>query len=116
MNIIYESGIISATNTDVLSGGRLNAIPFNGILTFRFQSDLGTAAAHYLLTLQLPGGDVPVDGQQVLAGEGSAVIGVINSRTCLTFKFRARTGGHFVVSLTETGTAVCTYEAVLAPG
>lgn len=113
MNIIYESQIISATNTDVLSVGRLNSIPYNGTLSLRFSSDLGTAAANFSLTLQLPGGDVPVDGQQVLAG---GVIGGIDLRTCMMFKFRARQGGHFVVSLTETGTAVCTFEAVLSPG
>lgn len=113
MNLIYEGQIISATNTDVLSVGRLNAIPYNGILSLRFSSDLGTAAANYSLTIQLPGGDVPVDGQQVLAG---GVIGGIDIRTCLQFKFQARQGGHFVVSLTETGTAVCMFEAVLTPG
>lgn len=113
MNIIYENQILSATNADVLSVGRLNAIPYNGILHLRFASDLGTAAANWSLTIQLPGGDVPVDGQQVLAG---GVIGGIDARTCQAFKFRASQGGHFVVSLTETGTAVCTFEAMLTPG
>ncbi len=113
MNLIYEMRILSATDADVLSTGRLNAIPYNGILSLRFSSDLGTAAANYVLTIQLPGGDVPVDGQQVLAG---GVIGGVDIRTCTSFKFRARQGGHFVVSLTETGTAVCAFEAVLSPG
>lgn len=113
--MIYEAGIISATNTDILGAGRLNSIPYAGTLLLRFQSDLGTAAANFFLTIQLPDGKVPVDGQQVLAGEGAAVIGVINQRTALMFKFPARAGGHFVVSLTETGTAVCTYEAMLIP-
>jgi len=113
MNVIYENQIISGTNTDVLSVGRLNAIPYNGILELRFSSDLGTAAANYSLTIQLPGGDVPVDSQQVLAG---GVIGGLDVRTCNIFKFRASIGGHFVVSLTETGTAVCTFEAMLRPG
>lgn len=112
MNIIYENQILSGTNTDVLSIGRLNAIPYNGTLHLRFSSDLGTAAANYSLTIQLPGGDVPVDGQQVLAG---GVIGGLDVRTANVFKFPARQGGHFVVSLTETGTAVCTFEAVLVP-
>lgn len=109
--MIYESGIISATNTDVLSVGRLNAMPTRGTLILRFLADLGTAAANYSLTLQLPNGDVPVDGQQVPAG---GVIGGINVRDLLEFRFPVtNTGGHFVVSLTETGTAVCFYQAIL---
>lgn len=110
--IIYESLIISGTNTDVLSVGRLNAIPYAGLLTVRFQSDLGTAAANYALTLQLPGGDVPVDNQQVPAG---GVIGGMNIREMLEFTFPAINGGHFVVSLTETGTAVCYCQFILRP-
>ncbi len=112
MNIIYENQIISATNTDVMSVGRLNSIPYNGILALRFSADLGTAAANFSLIIQLPGGDVPVDGQQVIAG---GVIGGLDVRTCNMFKFRATQGGHFIVSLTETGVAVCTFEAVLSP-
>lgn len=112
--MIYESFLISATNTDVMSVGRLNSIPYLGTLLMRFQADLGSAAANYALTIQLPNGDVPVDNQQVLAGEGAAVIGVINTRTCLAFKFPVNaSGGHFIVSLTETGTAVCMCEFML---
>lgn len=111
MNQIYESFLVSATNADLLSAGRLNSIPFRGFLTLRFSSDLGTAAANYVLTLQLPNGDVPVDGMQVPAG---GVIGGMDIRTMLQFRYPiANTGGHFVVSLTETGTAVCFVEAVL---
>ncbi len=114
MKQIFESFLVSATNTDLLSTGRLNSIPFRGILVLRFQSDLGTAAANYSLTLQLPNGDVPVDAQQVPAGQGAAVIGVLDTRTLLEFRYPIEnTGGHFVVSLTETGTAVCFVEAIL---
>lgn len=112
---ILEIQIISATNTDVLSVGRLNAIPYNGILTLDFLSDLGTAAANYSLTVQLPNGDVPIDSQQVPAGS-AAVVGVLDERELLRVRYRATQGGHFVVSLTETGTAVCTFRASLGPG
>lgn len=114
-NMIFESSIVSATNTDLLSAGRLNSIPYRGTLTLRFLADLGTAAANYSLTLQLPNGDVPVDSQQVPAAGGAAVIGVMDSRQLLQFKFPAMNGGHFVVSLTETGTCVCMFQAILTP-
>lgn len=112
--MIFESTLIAATNTDVLSGGRLNAIPHNGMLTLLFLSDLGTAAANYSLTIQLPSGDVPVDGQQVWCAN-PAVVGVLDDRQYMKFTFAAGQGGHFTVSLTETGTCVCMFVAQLTP-
>ncbi len=112
--MIYESSLISATNTDVLAGGRLNAIPYGGTITFQFLADLGTAAASYALTLQLPNGDVPVDNQ-IVPASGSGADMVLDEREVLQLTFVATIGGHFVVSLTETGTAVCAFRAVLRP-
>lgn len=112
--MIFESTNILTTNTDVLSAGRLNAIPYNGTLTLRFLADLGTAAANYVLTIQLPDGSVPVDGQLVPAS-GSGADMVLDDRETLQFTFNASQGGHFTVSLTETGTAVCAFQAILRP-
>jgi len=110
--MIFESSLISATNTDVLSVGRLNSIPYNGTLVLRFLADLGDATNNYTLTIQQPGGDVPVDGQTVQAGS-SALDMVMDDREVMTFSFRATQGGHFTVSLTEAGTAVCAFQAIL---
>lgn len=112
--MIYESTLIVATNTDVLAGGRLNAIPYGGTLTLQFLADLGDASNFYSLTVQLPSGEVPVDGQRVNAS-GSGLDMVLNARELLQFSFAAGQGGHFTVSLTETGTAVCAFVAVLRP-
>jgi len=112
--MIYESQNILATNTDVLSVGRLNSIPYNGKLTLRFLADLATAAAQYVLTIQKPDGSVPVDGQLVQASSSGAD-GVMDDREVLQFTFDASQGGHFIVSLTETGTAVCMFQAILRP-
>ncbi len=112
--MIFESSLISATNTDVLAGGRLNAIPYNGTITFRFLADLGDAANNYVLTLQTPNGDVPVDAQTVWAS-ASGVDMDMDDRNVMQFSLPATLGGHFVVSLTETGTAVCAFVAVLRP-
>lgn len=113
MTPIFESSLISATNTDVLSVGRLNAIPYNGILTLMFLADLGDVTNNYDLTLQLPNGDVPVDIQKVYAS-GSGLDGVLDDREVMKFSYRATQGGHFVVSLTENGTATCMFVAVLS--
>lgn len=112
--MIFESSLIEATNTDVLSAGRLNAIPYNGQITLRFLADLGTAAARYVLTIQLPDGSVPVDAQ-VVPASSSGVDMDMDSRQVLQFTFAASQGGHFTVSLTETGTCVCAFQAVLRP-
>lgn len=112
--MIFESSLIAATNTDVLSVGRLNAIPYNGKLTLQFLADLGDATNFYSLTIQKPDGDVPVDSQ-VVPASSSAADSVMDSRELLSFTFDARQGGHFVVSLTENGTAVCAFRAILRP-
>ncbi len=111
--MIFESQNILATNTDVLSTGRLNSIPYNGTLTLLFLADLATAAAQYVLTIQEPSGEVPVDAQLVWASSSGAD-GVLDDREYMKFTFRATQGGHFTVSLTETGTAVCMFVAQLA--
>lgn len=112
--MIYESSLISATNTDVLAGGRLNAIPYGGTITFQFLADLGDATNNYVLTLQLPNGDVPVDAQ-VVPASGAGTDMLLDDREVLQFSFPAGPGGHFVVSLTENGTATCAFRAVLRP-
>jgi hypothetical protein len=112
--MIFESSVLVATNTDVLSVGRLNSIPYNGQLTLLFLADLGTAAANYSLTIQKPDGDVPIDSQQVWASSSGAD-GVMDEREYMKFTFNATQGGHFIVSLTETGTAVCGFVAILKP-
>ncbi len=112
--MIFESLLISATNTDVLSAGRLNAIPYNGKLTLRFLADLGDVTNNYSLTLQTPDGKVPVDGQ-VVPASASGVDGDMDERQLLQFTFNASQGGHFVVSLTENGTATCAVQMILRP-
>jgi hypothetical protein len=112
--MIFESRLISATNTDVLSVGRLNSIPYNGQLTLRFLADLGDVTNNYSLTLQKPNGDVPVDGQLVNVGS-AGTDGNMKDDEVMQFTFSATQGGHFVVSLTENGTATCMFQAILRP-
>lgn len=112
--MIFESQLVAATNADLLSGGRLNAIPYNGTLTLRFLADLGDVTNNYNLTIQKPGGEVPVDGQTVWAS-ASGLDMDLDERQVMQFTFRATIGGHFTVSLTENGTATCAFVAVLRP-
>jgi len=110
--IIVESGIESATNTDILQGTRLQTVPSNGILSFELSSDLGTAAANYTASVQLPDGQTPMTNVHVPA---SGVIGGIDDRDKLGVAFPIGQGGHPVFSVVETGTAVLTWRVVFTP-
>ena len=110
--MIFESALISATNTDAMSAGRLNSIPYGGILNLRFLADLGDASNNYVLTIQLPNGDVPVNAQTVWAS-GAATDMLMDERESMDFAFPVGQGGHVTVSLTETGTTTCAFVAVL---
>lgn len=112
--MILESGIVTATTSDLLAGGRLNALPYTGTLTIQLLSQLADASNNYSVTIQKPNGDVPVDGQLV-PGSNPALAGVLDDRQLLQFTFQATQGGHFQITLTETGTAVCTWRAILRP-
>lgn len=112
--MIYESGIVSASNTDLLSGGRLNAIPYNGTLTLDFLAQDNDATNNFTVTIQKPNGDVPVEAQRI-PGSNPSLAGVLDDRQLLRFSFKATQGGHFSVQLTETGSSVVTWRAVLKP-
>lgn len=112
--MIYESGIEAATNADILSGTRLNAMPRNGMLTLDFQCQFNDATNFFTVTIQMPNGDVPVD-TQVVTGTNPALAGILDERQLTRFVFPATIGGHFNISLTENGTAVAVWRAVLSP-
>ncbi len=114
--MIYLKFNLVATNSDLLNNTRLTSIPNNGQLVIQAQANLGNATNNYAITIQLPGGEVPVDGQQVAAGqEGDALGGQLDARYLDQWSFPAYQGGHFTISMTETGTAVATIRVVLRP-
>ena len=112
--MIYESAVITATNTDVLNNTRLNAIPYDGILTLDFQADLNNATNNYVVTIQEANGDVPLDSQPV-PGVNPSLGGVLDERQLLRVTLPVTQGGHVNVSLTETGAGIATWRAVLRP-
>lgn len=112
--MIQETSLLAATNADVLSAGRLNALPYNGQLVLEFLASLADATNFWTLTIALPGGDVPVDAQLV-PGANPTIAGVLDERQLVRYSFPATQGGHFTVTLTEAGTALCTFRATLLP-
>lgn len=110
--MIQETFVLTATNSDLLSGGRLNAIPYNGELILDFQADLSNATNNFAITIQKPDGDVPVSAQQVMGGN-PALGGVLDERHLTRYRFKATQGGHFTVVCTETGAAILSVRATL---
>ncbi len=114
MTPIIEEFLLSATNTDVLGTGRLNAIPYNGNLTLQALADLGDVTNFYQWTIQLADGDVPIDLQRVPAS-GSGNDGVLDDREFLQVTYRVARGGHVTVAVVENGTATMALRAILKP-
>jgi len=112
--MILESAVITATNADVLNGTRLNAIPYNGTLTFDVLADLNNATNNFTVTIQEPNGDVPVDVQAV-PGANPSLGGVLDERQLFRYSMSVAQGGHVTIALTETGAAIAYWRAVLSP-
>ncbi len=112
--MIIESAVEVATNADILAGTRLNSIPYNGTLTFDCLANLNDATNNFVLTIQEPNGDVPIDAQPV-PGSNPSLGGVLDERQLFRFTMPARVGGHINISLTETGAAIAMWRAVLRP-
>jgi len=110
--MIYESGVETATNADLLSAGRLNAMPKSGRLTLDFLADLNNATNNWTVTIQQARGAVPVDGQRVAAAN-PALGGVLDERQLLRVVLQVVQGGHVTINCVETGTAILTWRAVL---
>ncbi len=116
--MIYLGRTIVGTDSDILNNTRLSSIPYSGgALTVLAMANLNNATNNYKMTIQLPDGSVPVDGQDVLAGQEveGALGGQLDSRLMMSFTFPAPQGGHFTIAFTETGTAVLTWAVVLRP-
>ena len=76
--MIYLTFNLIASNTDLLNNTRLSSIPYNATLVVQAQANLGNATNNFAITIQLPDGTVPVDLQQVSAGqEGDALEGIV---------------------------------------
>lgn len=112
---IYLTGVEGASNSDILANTRLTSIPFLGVLTFQCQANLNNSTNRFAVTIQLPGGDVPVDSQFVSAGqEADALGGQLDNRYLDMWSFPSGLGGHFTISFTETGAAIATWRCVLS--
>ena len=115
MGPIILSSLETATNADILQGTRLQTVPAGGVLTFELQSSDNDARNYYTVSVQMPGGDTPLNATRIPAGNTSGLAGVIDERTNLTASFPISQGGHCVFSCTEAGTAELAWRVTYTP-
>lgn len=103
---ILLTGQEVAANTNLFSNSRLETLPAGATwLHFRCIADLNNATNAMSMTIELPSGLIPVDGQLVLAAAGN-VVGALDDRTLMQWTWPATTGGRFIISVVDTnGTA-----------
>ncbi len=111
---ILLTGLEAATNTNVLANSRLETIPSGAnFLHFRCSANLNDATNNFTLTIELPLGTIPIDGQ-VVPANGDGATGVLDERTLMQWTWPAVVGGRFIISITESGTALFFWLAQLS--
>lgn len=109
--MIMLSDRVIATTADLLQGTRLQTVPAGGVMTFQFIADLADATNNFVVTIQLPNGDTPLNAVLV-PGVNPSLAGVLDTDQLLQVSYPIAQGGHTVVTLTETGTAIVTYRII----
>lgn len=112
---IIVTGFEAASNTDMLQGTRLQSVPAGGVLTFEMQAADNVAANNFVVSIQLPGGDTPMNGVLVPGGLTAGLAGVIDDRAELLASFPVSQGGHTVFSCVETGDTELTWRVTYTP-
>ena len=103
--VIVVSGIITASNTNVLSGTKLATAPGPGTMLVELQSSANTATNNFDVTMQLPGGDTPLTDTRIPAGTA----GELHDDLKTVFSHGIGQGGSLSLAGTLTGTATLTY-------
>lgn len=115
MGPIILGGFEAASNTDILQGTRLQTVPGPGVLTFEIQAADNVAANNYSVSIQLPGGDTPMNGTPIPGGATAGLAGILDERMNLTASFPITQGGHCVFSCVEVGDTEMTWRVTYTP-
>lgn len=109
MPSIIISGQQAATTADILNGTRLATAPAAGVMLFEMQASDNDATNNYTASIQLPGGETPMNATRIPCGNTSGLAGVIDARTSLNASFAVQQGGQVLFSCTETGDSELTW-------
>ena len=115
MGPIILAGQEAADNTDILQGTRLQTVPAGGLLTFELQASDSDATNFYTVSVQMPGGDTPLNATRIPCGNSTGLAGVIDERTNLIATFPITQGGHCVFSCDATGDAELSWRVTYTP-
>lgn len=110
--VIVLSDIATATTADILQGTRLQTVPAGGFMTFELQSNENDATNSYTVSIQMPNGDTPLNTVKIPAGNAD---GEIDELKKLMITLPIAQGGHTVLSVTETGTAILAWRVTYSP-
>jgi len=113
--VIILSDVEVSSNTDILQGTRLQTVPSSGTLTFEMQSDNNDDTNSHSVSVQMPGGDTPMNGTRIPT-DSAGNPGVIDERTDLQASFAIQQGGHCVFSNLLIGAAQFSWRVTYTPG
>jgi len=113
--VIILSDQEAATNADILQGTRLQSVAAGGVLTFELQASDNDATNNFTVSVQMPGGDTPMNGVRIPCGNTTGLAGVLDERTNITVSFLIQQGGHCVFSCTEAGSAELSWRITFTP-
>lgn len=106
MDMIMVSGLLTATNADVLQGGRLTTMPSKGFVLIEALATTNDGTNGFTETVQLPDNSTPLNDTQIPAG---TTAGSLDDREALRVQFAVDGGGHVTLGFTESGTSVLAY-------
>lgn len=113
--LIKESFALAATDLDILAApSRLAAIPANGVLTIECCAGDSDPTNFGQLTVQLPGGDIPLSLVQIPSHGLGATDFILDNNTEMITVMTVTQGGHVLVQYTENGTvSMCAFYITL---
>lgn len=100
-------------NNIMAAPSRLNSIPYAGSLVLEMSCTQSDASNYVEVTVQMPNGEVPMEGVRVPANGYDTADDVLHNDTEFTLALPAPQGGHFNVDVNVTGTVRWLIRAVL---
>lgn len=113
--MIVLSSLVTATTADFLNSTLLQSAPSNGVMIIEVLSSLNDATNAFAITIQQPNGDVAVNAQSISGMNPTIAGGVLDNRQSDRYEFPIAAGGHMVITLTESGTAILQIRVTFVP-
>jgi len=115
MGPIILSALETGSNADILQGTRLQTVPAGGSLTFEMQASDADGTNNYVVSIQLPGGDTPLESVLVPSGRVAGLAGNLNGDDKMMASFPVGQGGHTVFSIVEAGAGELIWRVTYTP-